>query len=97
MIFELEAHPDSRKSSFDINTRFTFQLETLQAENASEWCKRERLETDKISLERDNKKLKNEIRELQERAEARRGRPVSTVHSDASQLQQDLADRNKVH
>lgn len=75
---------------------FYFQLERLQAENAAEWGKRERLETDKISLERENKKLRNEVRELQERMESRRGRPVSTVHMDSQQLQQELADRNKV-
>lgn len=42
-----------------------FQLERLQAENAAEWGKRERIETDKLALERDNKKLRNEIRDLQ--------------------------------
>lgn len=41
------------------------QLERLQAENAAEWGKRERIETDKLALERDNKKLRNEIRDLQ--------------------------------
>lgn len=37
----------------------------MQAENAAEWGKRERLETDKLALERDNKKMRNEIRDLQ--------------------------------
>lgn len=41
------------------------QLERLQAENAAEWGKRERIESEKLSLERDNKKLRNEIRDLQ--------------------------------
>lgn len=41
------------------------QLERLQAENAAEWGKRERIETEKLALERDNKKLRNENRELQ--------------------------------
>lgn len=40
-------------------------MERLQAENAAEWGKRERIETDKIAIERDNKKLRNEIRDLQ--------------------------------
>lgn len=40
-------------------------MERLQAENAAEWGKRERLETEKLALERDNKKMRNEIRELQ--------------------------------
>lgn len=41
------------------------ELERLQAENAAEWAKRERLETDKLALERDNKKMRVEIRDLQ--------------------------------
>lgn len=41
------------------------QLERLQAENAAEWGKRERIETEKLALERDNKKLRNEIRDIQ--------------------------------
>lgn len=51
---------------FPSTDHFTsIQLERLQAENASEWGKRERLETDKLALERDNKKLRTEIRDLQ--------------------------------
>ncbi|XP_076248418.1 coiled-coil domain-containing protein 102A isoform X3 [Calliopsis andreniformis] len=70
------------------------ELEKLQAENAAEWGKRERLETEKISLERENKQLRNEIRDLQERIESRRSRPVSTTDSDTRQLQQEFLVRN---
>lgn len=72
------------------------ELEKLQAENAAEWGKRERLETEKISLERENKQLRNELHDLQERIESRRSRPVSTSDTDARQLQQELLDRNMV-
>lgn len=34
-------------------------------ENAAEWGKRERLETEKLALERDNKKMRAEVRDLQ--------------------------------
>lgn len=71
------------------------ELERLQAENAAEWGKRERLETEKLSLERDNKKLKTELRDMQERLE-RKGRPLSTSDAELRQLQQELIDRNKV-
>ena len=37
------------------------QLERIQAENASEWEKRERLETEKLVLERENKKLRAQV------------------------------------
>jgi coiled-coil domain-containing protein 102A len=70
-------------------------LERLQAENAAEWGKRERLETEKLGLERDNKKLRAEMRDLQERLE-RRGRPLPSADAELRQLQQELADRSKV-
>ncbi|CAB3384683.1 Hypothetical predicted protein [Cloeon dipterum] len=70
------------------------ELERLQAENASEWGKRERLETEKLSLERENKKLRAEIRDLQERLE-RRGRPMPSADAELRQVQQELSDRGK--
>lgn len=70
-------------------------MERLQAENAAEWGKRERLETEKLNLERDNKKLRGELRDAQERLE-RRGRPTSTADTELRQLQQEVSDRGKV-
>ena len=37
----------------------------MQAENAAEWGRRERVETERQSLERDNKKLRASIADLQ--------------------------------
>lgn len=71
------------------------QLERLQAENAAEWGKRERLETEKLALERDNKKLRAELRDMQERIE-RKGRPISNSDTEVRHLQQELSDKNKV-
>lgn len=65
-------------------------------ENAAEWGKRERLETEKICLERENKQLRGEMRDLQEKVDSRRTRPVSTSDADGRILQQELLDRNKV-
>lgn len=48
-----------------IDFNIILQLERLQAENAAEWGKRERLETEKLALERDNKKIRAEVRDLQ--------------------------------
>ncbi|XP_031618406.1 coiled-coil domain-containing protein 102A isoform X3 [Contarinia nasturtii] len=71
------------------------ELERLQAENANEWGKRERLETEKLALERDNKKMRNEIRDLQERAD-RRGRPINSNNdAEIRSLQQEIMDKNK--
>ncbi|XP_025829143.1 coiled-coil domain-containing protein 102A-like isoform X2 [Agrilus planipennis] len=66
-----------------------------EAENASEWGKRERLETDKLSLERENKKLRAELREIQERLE-KKERPLSNSDAEFRQIQQELSDKNKV-
>uniref|UniRef100_A0A0A9VSE3 Coiled-coil domain-containing protein 102A n=1 Tax=Lygus hesperus TaxID=30085 RepID=A0A0A9VSE3_LYGHE len=70
------------------------QLERLQAENAAEWGKRERLETEKLALERENKKVRAELRDIQDRME-RRGRPVTTTDNDLRHLQQELSDKTK--
>ncbi|XP_017771708.1 PREDICTED: coiled-coil domain-containing protein 102A isoform X2 [Nicrophorus vespilloides] len=70
------------------------ELERLQAENAAEWGKRERLETEKLSLERDNKKLRTELRDMQERIE-RKGRPLTNSDAELRHLQQELVDKNK--
>ncbi len=73
------------------------QLERLQAENAVEWGKRERLETEKLGLERDNKKLKAELRDVQERLAERRAKPTSaSADAELRQCQQELADKTKV-
>lgn len=71
------------------------ELEKLQNENAIEWAKRERLESDKINLERENKKIKAELLEI--------GRPgfsgmraMSTSDTEIRLLQQELLDKNKV-
>lgn len=70
------------------------ELEKLQNENACEWAKRERLESDKINLERENKKIKTELLE--------NGRPgfsgmraMSTSDTEVRLLQQELLDKNK--
>ncbi|XP_049818965.1 coiled-coil domain-containing protein 102A isoform X3 [Aethina tumida] len=70
------------------------ELERLQAENAAEWGKRERLETEKLAMERDNKKLRGELRDMQERIE-RRGRPVTNSDAEIRHLQQEISDKNK--
>lgn len=67
----------------------------MQAENAAEWGKRERLETEKLAMERDNKKLRSELRDLQERIE-RKGRPLTNSDAELRHLQQELLEKNKV-
>lgn len=70
----------------------------MQTENAVEWEKRERLETEKLALERDNKKVRGEMRELQELLD-RRGRvggPVGNgTDAELRLLQQEVIEKNK--
>lgn len=73
-----------------------FQLERMQAENAAEWGKRERLETEKLNLERENKKLRSECQDLQERLERKGRPPVNNSDTEFRALQQELLDKNKV-
>lgn len=46
-------------------------------------------------MERDNKKLRSELRDMQERFE-RKGRPLSNSDAELRHLQQELSDKNKV-
>ncbi|ESO02610.1 hypothetical protein HELRODRAFT_188774 [Helobdella robusta] len=59
------------------------ELEKLQVENATEWTLREKLETEKISLERENKKLVNELSHVTE--ELNRCRLLTSGHSSTNQ------------
>lgn len=72
------------------------ELERLQSDNSAEWAKRERLETEKINLERENKKMKSDLIESQV-VERRGARPLSSTDCELRTLQQELIDRNKVY
>jgi hypothetical protein len=46
-------------------------------------------------LERENKKMRGELRDAQERLE-RRGRPLTTADTELRHLQQEVSDKAKV-
>ncbi|XP_069776500.1 coiled-coil domain-containing protein 102A-like isoform X2 [Narcine bancroftii] len=70
-------------------------LERLQAENTAEWGKRERLETEKLGLERDNKKLKAQIEELEKLLAKRSQQTTNLNDSDFKAMQCELFEKNK--
>lgn len=72
------------------------QLERLQAENTAEWGKRERLETEKLGLERENKKFKAQIDELEKLLAKRSQQTTNLNDSDFKAMQCELFDKNKV-
>ncbi|XP_069776505.1 coiled-coil domain-containing protein 102A-like isoform X7 [Narcine bancroftii] len=71
------------------------ELERLQAENTAEWGKRERLETEKLGLERDNKKLKAQIEELEKLLAKRSQQTTNLNDSDFKAMQCELFEKNK--
>ncbi|XP_048765087.2 coiled-coil domain-containing protein 102A-like [Ostrea edulis] len=71
------------------------ELERLQRENADEWGKRERLETEKLALERENKKCRAQIRDLEEQLESKKQQNSAVVDSDVRGLQQELNEKAK--
>ncbi|KAK7492233.1 hypothetical protein BaRGS_00016530 [Batillaria attramentaria] len=86
----------SRTTSMDRRlTELRRELERLQAENAAEWGKRERLETEKQSLERENRKLRSNVNDLEEQLQRKHQQAAASVDSDLRTLQFDLAEKNK--
>lgn len=72
------------------------QLERLQRENAEEWGKRERLETERLTLERENKKLKNQIKDLEDQLDQKIQQASTVTDKDMKTLQVELSEKNKV-
>lgn len=86
----------SRSSSMDRRlTDLRRELERLQSENAAEWQKRERLESDKQTLERENRKLRTQMTDLEEQLQRKHQQAAVAVDSDLRTLQFELAERNK--
>lgn len=70
-------------------------MERLQEENAAEWGRRERLESEKLGLERENKKIRAQVADLEERLDKRNKMTTATPDSDVAQLKQEIADKFK--
>ncbi|KAB5558752.1 hypothetical protein PHYPO_G00020880 [Pangasianodon hypophthalmus] len=71
------------------------EMERLQVENAAEWGRRERLETEKLALERDNKKLRAQMEDLEEQLARKRRQAASALDTDLKSIQSELFERNK--
>ena len=69
----------------------------MQAENAQEWTMREKLSSEKLVLERENKRMKNEITRLEDELRERSRLPAAAaVDVDVKILQDELASKTKV-
>ncbi|XP_067928416.1 coiled-coil domain-containing protein 102A-like isoform X2 [Watersipora subatra] len=71
------------------------QLERMQVENAAEWAKREKLSSQKHSLERENKKLRSLLEDVQGEARDRNRGQTSIKDQDIKSLQDELTNRNR--
>lgn len=69
------------------------EVERLQVENSQEWSKREKLESDKLNLERENKKLRFQIEDLT--AQLSDISKTSKGNSDIIQLQTQLEEKTR--
>ncbi|XP_036592543.1 coiled-coil domain-containing protein 102B [Trichosurus vulpecula] len=71
------------------------ELERLQAENTSEWGKREILETEKQGLERDNRRLKAQVKEMEELLDKKNPLAAVPQGPDLKTSQSELLEKNK--
>ncbi|TKS69429.1 Coiled-coil domain-containing protein 102A [Collichthys lucidus] len=88
---ELGARTSMDKKLAELRT----EMERLQVENAAEWGRRERLETEKLTLERDNKKLRAQTEDLEEQLAKKRRQAASALDTDLKAIQSELFERNK--
>ncbi|KAK3744467.1 hypothetical protein QZH41_012891, partial [Actinostola sp. cb2023] len=70
------------------------EIERLQTENALEWSKREKLETEKSSLERENKKAKHHVEDLESLLNHKTARASKIMDSDFKALQAQIEDKS---
>ncbi|KAH9507635.1 hypothetical protein Btru_053304, partial [Bulinus truncatus] len=92
---DLEEESFSRTTVDKRVTELRRELERIQAENASEWAKREHLESDKLALERDNKKLRLQIADLEEELKKHNQATTSAADLDLKTLQLELFEKSK--
>ncbi|XP_054712758.1 coiled-coil domain-containing protein 102A-like isoform X2 [Uloborus diversus] len=95
MRLDLEDEANSRTTLDQRLAELRTELERLQGENAAEWGRRERLETEKLALERENKKLRTQIEDLDDRLERKTKQMTMASDSDVKALQIELHEKNK--
>ncbi|NXX82557.1 C102A protein, partial [Urocolius indicus] len=92
---DLEDELGARSSMDKKLAELRAEMERLQAENAAEWGRRERLETEKLNLERENKKLRAQIEDLEEVLARKRRQTASALDTDLKTIQAELFEKNK--
>lgn len=75
---------------------FSVKLERLQAENISEWDKREILETQKQGLEKENRRLKAQVKEMEELLDGKNRFSANSQSPDFKTSQIERQEEKKV-
>ncbi|XP_059975460.1 coiled-coil domain-containing protein 102B [Mesoplodon densirostris] len=85
----------SKNSSDRVIYELRAELERLQAENTSEWDKREILETEKLGLERENRRLKFQVKDMEELLDRKNRLIANSQGPDFKKSQIELQEKNK--
>ncbi|XP_022440013.1 coiled-coil domain-containing protein 102B isoform X4 [Delphinapterus leucas] len=85
----------SKNSSDRVIYELRAELERLQAENTSEWDKREILETEKLGLERENRRLKFQVKDMEELLDRKNRLIANSPGPDFKKSQIELQEKNK--
>lgn len=93
ILIDLEDEASGRTCLDKRMTELRAQLVQLQGENAAEWGRRERLETEKLALERDNKNLRASLQEMHECLQRKAQSP--SAGTDQKTVQAELQHRTK--
>ncbi|XP_020137727.2 coiled-coil domain-containing protein 102B [Microcebus murinus] len=92
---DIKEESKSQNSKDRVIYELRTELERLQAENALEWEKREILETEKQGLERENRRLKIRVKEMEELLDRKDGLSENSQDPDFKISQIDLQEKNK--
>lgn len=93
---DIKEESKSQKSKDRLISELRAELERLQAENISEWDKREILETEKQGLEKENRKLKAQVKEMEELLGGKNRFSTNSQSSDFKTSRVDLQEQSKV-
>ncbi|XP_058996041.1 coiled-coil domain-containing protein 102B isoform X4 [Mustela lutreola] len=93
---DIKEESKSQKSKDRLISELRAELERLQAENISEWDKREILETEKQGLEKENRKLKAQVKEMEELLGGKNRFSTNSQSSDFKTSRVDLQEQSKI-
>ncbi|XP_071064685.1 coiled-coil domain-containing protein 102B [Dasypus novemcinctus] len=85
----------SRNSKDRMISELRAELERLQAENTSEWDKREILETEKQGLERENRRLKAQVKEMEDILDRKSKLRANSQGPDFKTAQTELQEKSQ--